>query len=429
MALNVLLHQVPFEDQPMDCDFHPTRPLLATGLIDGKLLLHSYSRNGVTKCSSLKAHGASCRAVRFLQSGDLVITASTDQSLLAVDVETGKAKARKKEAHENAINRLAAAGPTLTASGDDSGVIKLWDSRQSDAVASLDAHEDFVSDLALHERESCLLSVSGDGTLAVTDLRTNKVRASSEGDADDELLSVVAIKHGKKLVCGSQSGVLDVWSWGFWNDCSDRFPGHPSSVDAILKYDEDSVLTGSSDGLIRLVSLQPNKMLGVIGEHADFPIERLALSSDRAFLASASHDNSVKLWDLRALEEGEDEEGEEGEEQEGVAAGGDSDEDGEADTDAEAGPETANLGAVPAVAAAVAPPEGDAVAAAAPAGLRKKVPKAAGKAAAAAGTGGSSDSSDAEDAPITKKRKKGAHRIPNKEQQKHRGGNFFAGLL
>ena len=55
--------------------------------------------------------------MRFLQSGDLVITASTDQSLLAVDVETGKAKARKKEAHENAINRLAEAGPTLTASG------------------------------------------------------------------------------------------------------------------------------------------------------------------------------------------------------------------------------------------------------------------------------------------------------------------------
>ncbi len=32
---------------------------------------------------------------------------------------------------------------------------------------------------------------------------------------------------------------------------SDRFPGHPDSVEAILKIDEDTVLTGSSDGLIR----------------------------------------------------------------------------------------------------------------------------------------------------------------------------------
>ncbi len=39
-------------------------------------------------------------------------------------------------------------------------------------------------------------------------------------------------------------------------------------MDAILKYDEDSILTGSSDGLIRIVSVQPNKMLGVLGEHA-----------------------------------------------------------------------------------------------------------------------------------------------------------------
>lgn len=39
-------------------------------------------------------------------------------------------------------------------------------------------------------------------------------------------------------------------------------------MDALLKYDEDTVLTGSSDGLIRVVSLQPNKMLGVLGEHA-----------------------------------------------------------------------------------------------------------------------------------------------------------------
>ena len=42
--------------------------------------------------------------------------------------------------------------------------------------------------------------------------------------------------------------------------------GHPESVTALLRYDEDSILTGSSDGLIRVLSIQPNKMLGVLGE-------------------------------------------------------------------------------------------------------------------------------------------------------------------
>jgi hypothetical protein len=39
------------------------------------------------------------------------------------------------------------------------------------------------------------------------------------------------------------------------------------------------------------------------------------MSSDRAFLASASHDNSVKLWDLKALEDGSDNEDEEEEDE------------------------------------------------------------------------------------------------------------------
>lgn len=47
--------------------------------------------------------------------------------------------------------------------------------------------------------------------------------ARSEEDADDELLSVVMAKGGKKVVVGSQSGVLNLYSWGYWKDCSDRW--------------------------------------------------------------------------------------------------------------------------------------------------------------------------------------------------------------
>ena len=40
---------------------------------------------------------------------------------------------------------------------------------------------------------------------------------------------------GRKVVVGSQGGVLLLYSWGCWADCSDRAPGHPQSVDALLK--------------------------------------------------------------------------------------------------------------------------------------------------------------------------------------------------
>ena len=71
------------------------------------------------------------------------------------------------------------------------------------------------------------------------------------------------------------------------------------------------VLTGSSDGIIRLVNVHPNRLLGAIGDHDEYPIERLVVSHDKRTLASCSHDNTVKLWDIGYFwdEEEEEEEG------------------------------------------------------------------------------------------------------------------------
>ena len=47
----------------------------------------------------------------------------------------------------------------------------------------------------------------------------------SEDDADDEMLSVTVLKGGAKVVVGTGNGTLAIFSWGHWEDCSDRFPG------------------------------------------------------------------------------------------------------------------------------------------------------------------------------------------------------------
>lgn len=64
------------------------------------------------------------------------------------------------------------------------------------------------------------------------------------------------------------------------------------------KKHQETILTGSSDGLIRLCAVQPNKLLGVLGSHDDFPVERMAFSHDRRLLASIAHDSAVRLWDV-----------------------------------------------------------------------------------------------------------------------------------
>ncbi len=211
----------------------------------------------------------------------------------------------------------------------------------------------------------------------------------------------MALKRGKKLAIGTQSGVLSLYSWGYFNDCSDRFPGHPESVDAIVKFDEDTIITGSSDGMLRILNIFPNKLLSVAGQHDEMPVEALAISGDRRVLASASHDNTVKLWDLAYLHDDEDE------------------------PDADEGEDAAEDD--------TAPDGGIATAAAAAAGVAPAVTVAAETPGES--DGDSDDSSDDSDAGRARKRrrtkgKREKTRMTKSNNKKNCGGaNFFAGLL
>lgn len=171
------------------------------------------------------------------------------------------------------------------------------DARTPNYTSKFSMHTDFVADFCYNPHANVLLSVGGDATLCAYELRSKKnSRQSDEQEA--ELQCVECIKDGKKVICGTQDGVIIVFSWGRWGDCSDRYPGHPESVDCVLKIDESTLLTGSSDGLVRAVQMQPNSILGVIGDHDTFPVEGMDRSFDGNVLCTYAHDEILRFWDV-----------------------------------------------------------------------------------------------------------------------------------
>ena len=99
------------------------------------------------------------------------------------------------------------------------------------------------------------------------------------------------VKGGTKVVCGSQEGVLSIFDLADIQDTSDRFPGHPASVDTLVAVTEDMVLTGSSDGVIRVLSILPNKMLGAC------PCGAVPSGHTRSFLTLRMHAPTTQaLW-------------------------------------------------------------------------------------------------------------------------------------
>ena len=228
----------------------------------------------------------------------------------------------KAKAHKAPVNVVRSFAGAMLATGDDDGGVKLWDTRMPSATAAPVAfkdHEDVITDAIVDTGRATLLTSSGDGRLGVYDLRKPKLTATTEQE-DDELLSLAMIKDGQTVVAGTQDGILLTYPWGKWvykeGDSAtygpDKFKGHPQSIDSLLVFDSDTVITGSSDGLIRLVTIAPNKLVGILGEHDADPIERLAWDRHKKLIASASHDNTVKFWDVAYLYEDDDQEEEDG---------------------------------------------------------------------------------------------------------------------
>jgi WD40 repeat protein len=261
-----------------------------------------------------------------------------------------------ENAHNVGINKLyqlpynSPCGPIL-ATGDDIGTVRLWDTRMCASqkansgnpfdnlmkpprgcLQQWKINHDYITDFTSNDDGTSLLATCADGKLSVFDMRYVKRTGCSKSivlpdldpnwdptqnqpqqqniksstwethgytqseNQEDELLSCAFIKKSSKLVCGTQEGILSLFSKDIWCDVSDRYPGHPQSIDAILKIDEDTVLTGSSDGLVRAVQLLPNSLLGVLGGHDGFPVEALGWSAGRKMVGSVSHDEYIRLW-------------------------------------------------------------------------------------------------------------------------------------
>jgi WD repeat-containing protein 55 len=77
-----------------------------------------------------------------------------------------------------------------------------------------------------------------------------------------------------------------------------------------------TILTGSSDGLLRAVQLLPTKLIGVIADHGEFPIERIAidLGGEGRWVGSAGHEDILRMTDLKEVFEDESKDDEKGEE-------------------------------------------------------------------------------------------------------------------
>ncbi|XP_069784470.1 WD repeat-containing protein 55 [Narcine bancroftii] len=280
-------------------DFHPSRDIIAAGDVDGDVYIVSYSceESGNQELWSSGHHLKSCRKVAFTHSGEELFTVSKDKSIHILNVESGKLAKRIPKAHSVAINSLKLIDENLFATGDEDGLLKVWDLRKETAFMEMKNHDDYISDITIDQKKKILLTASGDGTMGVFNIKRRSFELQSEFQ-DGDLTSLAIMKRGSKVACSSSEGTIYLFEWDGFGATSDQLPVQRESIDCVLPLTDNILCTASMDGIIRAVNILPNRVIGRVGQHPGEPIEQIAKSREGQFLASCAHDQKVKFWDV-----------------------------------------------------------------------------------------------------------------------------------
>jgi hypothetical protein len=225
-------------------------------------------------------------------------------------------------------------GKTLASGGED-GVVRVWDMATCRELRRLGDHPRQVATVAFAPNGPTLASASQDGTIVIWDLTTGRERKLVQGPAGplaflfadgqtllaacgDEQYHAWDLKSGAEIAhdptglgpVKALAFVLDgqsvaVASWESTARLCDltgqelrQFQGHRSSLQTVaVSPDGRTVASGSHDETIRLWEvLTAKERLQFAGQREG--IFALAFAPDGRTLASAAHDSTILIWDL-----------------------------------------------------------------------------------------------------------------------------------
>lgn len=160
------------EEFIVDISFNPKEDILAVANITGDAVLYKYSVEDNSVLKTLELHTDACRDIEFGADGKVLYSVAKDKTIMLSDIETGKLLHYIADAHDVPAYCISVLNANLFATGDDDGVVKMWDVRaKNKQIFRMKRNEDYISDIISSEDQQYLLSASGDGVLTTIDLQ------------------------------------------------------------------------------------------------------------------------------------------------------------------------------------------------------------------------------------------------------------------
>ncbi len=212
----------------------------------------------------LKAHSAPISAIDISRDGSRILTASLDSTINIWDSGNGKLLHRLQGKQAKVEDATFSPDGKYIVSGGSDGKVRLWDGFSGQLIHTLSGHIKVVNTVAFSPNGEWILSGSNDYTAKVWNTKTGKLHRNLEGH--DNLISSVAFdRTGQIALTAGYDYAARLWD------------------------------PHSGKGLHELKGY--TRVVNAVAFSRNFQSKPYAIATERAYLATAGDDRTIKIWD------------------------------------------------------------------------------------------------------------------------------------
>ncbi len=287
----------------------PDNRSLAVACADGvQLFVEEF---GSKPTHLLTGHEGPVKAIAFSPNSKLLASVSSDTTIKLWDVSSPRDVIREIttiEGHQDSVETVAFSpdGNTL-ATGCADGTIFLWDVDTYTRKAVLESHQAEVTSLIFALQGNVIVSGGRDSYIFLFDVSA-ETHGTQLGEHNDWIRQVQSNPAGTMVASAGKDGFIRLWDT-FTTELYSTIAAHPEGADSVAFSPDGTLLvTGGRDNLIRVWYVQKavgdgeadmDDALVVLQSHSK-PILSLAFNPAGTLLATASGDNTVRVWSAGA---------------------------------------------------------------------------------------------------------------------------------
>ncbi|VEP11789.1 conserved hypothetical protein [Hyella patelloides LEGE 07179] len=293
----------------------PINPdIFATAGFDGKIRIWLQNKNNNSKelIYTCSGHKSTVNQIKYSPDGKILASASADNTIKLWDTEKGQL-ITTIEGHQAGINSITFSltplgspykeGSQLLISGDEDGIVKLWNLENNTAkpIADLTGHTDSLKTVAISSDNKYIASAGYDKTIKIWNLKGELLQS-----IDAHNLAITDLQFtadNKSLASASWDNTIKLWDIQASGEVNptplQTLSGHQDGVtDLLFSKNGNLLVSASADRTIKIWNIKDGSLIKTLQGHVS-QINSIAFSNNEQNIISADEQQGLFWWNLK----------------------------------------------------------------------------------------------------------------------------------